>query len=158
VDAANADINLTEFEIDVSGGNGLVSWFADSLGANSIVNPGSFNTSGDTVYAQLAADGCFSPIVPVIIEVDALYTPDVICVYNSTDSLAFSWQDLGVTYEVSYWINGTPVSTLVKLSNSFHLGKLTPGREIVVEVIHQYETLPACHRHFPRARYGVLQE
>ncbi len=70
-----ATFNLSNEDIVVNGGvlANTVLWFEDSLGATSIVTPGAFVTSNDTVYA-VVTDGITScvNITPVFLTIDLL--------------------------------------------------------------------------------------
>jgi gliding motility-associated-like protein len=135
VDDDTAVINLTLSDIAVSGGSGPVFWFTDSLGIDTLTSATTFTTTGDTLYALVAADGCFSNLAQISIEVESSYTPLLTCEFSSIDSLAVSWLPVAAAYELDYAINGLFIATnLSTTQNEFGLGGLSQGDTLTLWV------------------------
>ena len=134
-DHDTAVIDLTLSEIDISGGSGPVYWFTDNMGTDTLTNPTMFTTTGDTLYALVAADGCTSNLAQVSIEVESSYTPVLTCAFSSIDSLSVSWLMVAPQYELDYAINGQLISTnLTSTLNEFSLGSLAQGDTLTLWV------------------------
>lgn len=78
IDACEVDgevvVDLTVYDIDVSGGNGSVEWYTNSDGTGSISNPSNYSGSFP-VYAQVDFNGCLSNIIEL--EVNVFSEPNV---------------------------------------------------------------------------------
>lgn len=136
VESANSTtIDLTGLDVDVSGGSGQVSWYRDSLAMDMILDPTSFVTAGDTVFAVITQGGCRSAPAAVIIEVVRADPPLPQCVFTAIDSVAFVWTDVAPGYTLSYWLNGTPVGAGINWNaTTWGLGALGQGETITLVV------------------------
>jgi gliding motility-associated-like protein len=92
------------------------------------MNTTMFQTPGDTLYAMVAADGCTSNLVMIILEVSAASAPEPTCEFASIDSLSISWLGTAGAYELSYTINGKPSGGPMMTSGAtFAVGSLGQG-------------------------------
>ena len=64
------EIDLTQYDDDVSGGLGVVAWYIDAVASIPIITPNAFNLSvSETVYATVTYQGCVSQSGPVAFDV-----------------------------------------------------------------------------------------
>ena len=139
VDMDTATIDLTQYDIDISDGGGPVFWFTDSLATDTLQDATSFHTTGDTVYALVAADGCISDPALISIEVVSSATPSPICTYTSVDSIAISWLPVTDEYELSYMVNGQLIGAPVSSQETtFTIGNLDQSDTITLFVTALY--------------------
>jgi len=137
-----ATINLTLYNGDVSGGNGAVTWFTDSLGLDTIFNPSVYLTAGDTVYAVVEADGCESNIAMIPIEVGTSAFPSPVCGFTSIDSLTVLWTAVTDEYALTYSINGNVIgSNLMTQGTQFNLGGLGQGDTLTIAVSALFDSI-----------------
>ena len=137
-----ASLDLTMYDLLIGGGGGDVYWFNDALATDSLLNPESFVTQGDTLYALVAADGCVSNVAEITIEVAHAFVPDPQCVYSSIDSIAMSWEGLADSYLLSYAVNGQPVgSSWQTQSTTFNLGGLAQGDSVTLTLVYQFNSI-----------------
>ncbi len=137
-----ATINLTFYNGVVNGGSGAVIWFTDSLGIDTIFNPATYITSGDTVYAIVMADGCQSNIAMIPIEVAASAYPSPACGFTSIDSLSVSWMAVSDQFSLTYSINGNLIgSNQLTSANQFNLGGLGQGDTLKLWVTALYDSI-----------------
>lgn len=142
VDMDTATIDLTQYDIAISDGGGPVLWFSDSLATDTLHDAGSFVTTGDTVYAMVAADGCISDPAMISIEVVSSTTPSPICDYTSLDSIAIAWLPVTGDYELTYTVNGQPIGSPVSSqSTTFSIGNLGQSDTITLFVTALYNTI-----------------
>ncbi len=142
LDSDTADIDLTQYNLAISGGSGPVTWFTDSLMTDTIFNPLSFVTTGDSLYAIVTADGCISNLALVTIEVEASAYPMPDCAFTSIDSISIAWGDVADQYEVSYLLNGQPIgSPVISSLNEFNIGGLGQNDSITLSVTSLYNSI-----------------
>jgi gliding motility-associated-like protein len=142
LDNTTATIDLTDSDFDISGGNGTVSWFTDDLGTSPVTNTTSFTTTGDTLYAMIAADGCESGLVPIPIEVESSSFPLPACQFTSIDSISIMWAGVTNDYQISYSINGTLIgSPSLTQSTTFSIGGLGQGDTLTLSVSALYNSI-----------------
>jgi gliding motility-associated-like protein len=134
VDDDHAVIDLSTYDLSISSGGGPVFWFADSLQMVPI-DPLAYETTGDTVYAIVMADGCISNLAQIPIVVDIVSTPDPVCTFTSIDSVSMEWPDVATDYEIAYSINGQLIGVPF-MSNSafFNTGGLDQSDTVVLSV------------------------
>jgi gliding motility-associated-like protein len=65
---ANFDLNIIALDVNNDPGN-AVNWFSDINGNFPIVSP--YNTASTTVYAEVTNGNCNSPIIPILLNVEA---------------------------------------------------------------------------------------
>lgn len=142
LDQDTAILDLTLSDINISGGSGSVIWYADALGTDTIFTPTLFATTGDTLYAQVVADGCESNVAAIVIEVASSSFPLPACDFTSIDSISMSWLPVADEYLLSYMINGQPIGISIPASStSFDLGGLGQGDTIVLTVEAIYDSI-----------------
>jgi hypothetical protein len=142
LNADTATINLTLSNGAISGGSGMVIWFTDSLGVDTIMNPTSFVTAGDTVYAVVVADGCQSTIAMIPIEVATSAFPSPACGYSSIDSLTVNWTSVNDQYALTYAINGNILgNNLMTQNTEFNLGGLGQGDTLTLWVTALFDSI-----------------
>lgn len=81
LDADTALVNLTMYDLMISGGSGSVIWCRDSLMLDTIFDPTAFSTAGDTLYVVITADDCTSNISAVVLAVTSSSYPMAACAY-----------------------------------------------------------------------------
>jgi gliding motility-associated-like protein len=142
LDVDTATIDLTQYDILISDGGGPVLWFSDILATDTLQDASSFVTTGDTVYALVAADGCISDPAMISIEVVSSSTPSPICTYTSVDSIAISWLPVTDDYELSYTVNGQPGGTpFISQSPTFSIGNLGQSDTVTLFVTAMYNNI-----------------
>ena len=142
VDVDTAIVDLTLSDVDISGGSGPVYWFTDNMGTDTLSNPSAFTTTGDTLYALVAADGCISNLAEITIEVESSFTPFPTCSFSSIDSLAVSWIDVSSDYALTYAINGQLIGSNISTPfNGFSLGGLEQGDTLTLWVTAIYNSI-----------------
>lgn len=130
-----ATLNLTQSDFAISAGGGTVFWFTDVLGTDTITNTTAFVSGDNIIYAVVAADGCVSDVVPVIIDIANADTPQLDCAFSSIDSIVITWTSIANNFQISYTINGQPIGAPVVSSvTEFHLGNLAQGDEVTLSV------------------------
>jgi gliding motility-associated-like protein len=135
LDTDTATIDLTQYDVNISGGSGPVFWFSDSMLSDTVMNTTAYVTTGDTLYAIVVADGCISNAAMITIEVESAATPVPLCTFTSIDSLAITWLPVTSQYQLSYSINGQVIGGPVTTgSNIFSLGGLGQGDTIMLTV------------------------
>lgn len=135
VDSNLDTVDLNSYELLISNGGGPVYWFSDSLQTDTLFNHDIFVTSGDTLFALVAADGCISNLVSIPVIIEAVLSPTPVCQFTSIDSVIVSWPMIASDYEVQYAINGlVQGSSLNTANNMFGVGMLGQGDTIDVAV------------------------
>jgi len=135
-------IDLTAYDVDISGGVGSVLWFMDEDGLDTIFSTTSYLPTGDTLYAMVIAGDCASPIVNIPMEISLAFTPIPECSFTSGDSVSVSWVGVADTFEITYLINGQLVNGPIATTDTlFNLGGLIPGDEVSLLVSAIYDSL-----------------
>lgn len=84
-------IDLISYNTLISDNSGIVNWYSDNLLVNEISNTGSFTTGDTTLYIQVTNSFCYSPVVPVTVDiVDSLTanpTTFVICIQPNGNTI-----------------------------------------------------------------------
>jgi gliding motility-associated-like protein len=133
-------IDLNAYELFISNGGGPVFWFSDSLQTDTLFNHDQFVTSGDTLFALIAADGCISNLVAVPIIVEAVMSPTPVCGFVSIDSVFFSWDPVAVDYQLHYEVNGISQGNPINSnSTTFGVGMLGQGDTVTLAVTAVYD-------------------
>lgn len=141
-DNETAIIDLTSYNLEISGGNGTVLWFNDMDGLDPISNPQVFETEGNPLYAMVTADGCISNLELIPVEFVISITPTPVCIFSSTDSIAFSWLGNADEYEISYTVNNlTTIGPLQTSASDLNLGDLDPGDMVLLTVTALYDSV-----------------
>lgn len=95
-------------------------------------NPGIY-----TISLMIDDEGCLSETISQQVEVVApLEEPVINCGIATTQSVSFSWTDVGADeYELSYAINGQPPVIQILMENMFELSGLSPEDVVNISVI-----------------------
>lgn len=142
LDADTAHLDLTQYNPVISGGSGPVIWFTDIQMMDTIFDPSSFMTTGDSLYAIVTADGCTSDPALVEISVATSSYPELDCAFTSIDSISITWPNTADQYEVTYLVNGLPVGAPVTGPfNVFTLGGLDQNDSITLSVTSLYNAI-----------------
>ena len=135
-------VDLTQYDLSVSGGAGNVTWYQDPNGTLPVINPQAYTTAGDTVYAIVTSGSCTSNIAAITLNVATAYNPQPVCAYTSIDSVAISWLGVADSYTVTYTINGQPVGgPNATLSTNFGVGGLGQGDTVTMIVSSVYASI-----------------
>ncbi len=131
--------DLTQYDVDISSGNGTVTWFSDATGLNSIVNTNAYSSDGSTLYAMVSDAGCVSPLVPVTVNFEFAMSPVLSCAFTNGDSVSIVWTGNAVEYQLDYAINGTTIGGQVIVTDHvFNLGGLGHGDKVTLSVTAVY--------------------
>ncbi|HZV70897.1 MAG TPA: gliding motility-associated C-terminal domain-containing protein [Saprospiraceae bacterium] len=139
IDDVTSVIDLRQYDIDISSGNGVVTWFMDAAGVNAIANTNAFLSDGATLFAMVSEDGCVSPLVPVTISFEIATTPVLSCAFTNGDSISIVWTGDATQYEIEYAINGIGIGGAVIVTGQvFNLGSLEHGDKVTLIVTSLY--------------------
>ncbi len=142
LDSDTADLDLTQYNLAISGGSGPVIWFTDSLMTDTIFNPSTFTTTGDSLYVIIVADGCTSNVALVTIEIGSSSFPTLDCAFTSIDSVSITWPDVADEYEITYLLNGQLTGTpVISTMTEFNLGGLAQNDSISLSVTSLYNSI-----------------
>ena len=143
-DLDTPSIDLTTYDIDISGGVGSVIWFLDEDGLDTIFSTTSFSPNGDTLFAKVISGDCASQIVSIPVVMALAFTPMPECLFISGDTVSMGWAGLTDTFQITYSVNGQLVNGPFSTTDTlFHLGGLNPGDEVSVTVSAMYDNLCA---------------
>ncbi len=141
-DLDTPSIDLTTYDMDISGGVGSVVWFLDEDGLDTIFSTTSYLPTGDTLYAKVISGDCASPIVPIPVVMAFAFTPMPECSFTSGDSVSIIWTGVTDTFEITYLLNGQLVNGPVATTDTFfHVSGLNPGDEVSITVSAVYDSL-----------------
>lgn len=142
LDADTALVNLTMYDLMISGGSGSVIWCRDSLMLDTIFDPTAFSTAGDTLYVVITADDCTSNISAVVLAVASSSYPMAACAFTSIDSVGVTWLDVADEFELTYMINGQFAgSPIMTMNNEFNLGGLGQGDTLFISITANYDSI-----------------
>ena len=137
-----AIIDLTQYDVSISGGSGPVFWFSDNVLSDTLTNTTAYPTTGDTLYAIVVADGCISNAAMISIQVESSYTPSPSCIFTSIDSVAISWLPEASQYELAYYIVGEIIADPFPIGSTvFGLGGLGQGDTIMFTLLALFDSI-----------------
>lgn len=135
-------VDLTDYDLAVSGGAGLVTWYSDAAATLPISSPQAYVTTGNTVYAQVTSGSCISNIAVVVLDVATAYFPNVSCAFTSIDSVAVTWLGAADSYNITYTVNGQPAGGPVSTTQTgIGVGGLGQGDTVTFVVSSVYTSV-----------------
>ena len=142
IETTSTILDLTQYDLAVSGGGGSVTWYSDVAGTIPIAFPQAYTTGGSTVYAQVTSGSCTSNVASIVLDVATAYYPQPTCAFTSIDSIAITWAGVADSYTITYTINGQPGGGPVTTTQTgFGVGGLGQGDTVTFVVSSLYASV-----------------